>query len=84
MNDDDRDDDGPVGYGRPPRKSQFKKGQSGNAKGRPTERARRAAAILRRQSQSDDILRAELNEEVTIRDTKGTRKLTVRRQNIWH
>lgn len=28
-------DDDEVGYGRPPKKSQFKKGQSGNPKGRP-------------------------------------------------
>ncbi len=25
-----------VGYGKPPKKGQFKKGQSGNSKGRPT------------------------------------------------
>jgi DNA phosphorothioation-dependent restriction protein DptG len=29
------DDDYKVGYGRPPRKMQFKRGQSGNPKGRP-------------------------------------------------
>jgi hypothetical protein len=28
-------DDGKVGFGKPPKKSQFKKGQSGNPKGRP-------------------------------------------------
>ncbi len=30
-----RDDDDDVGYGRPPKKGMFKKGQSGNPKGRP-------------------------------------------------
>lgn len=32
-----KDDD--IGYGRPPKKSQFKKGQSGNPKGRPKNKA---------------------------------------------
>ncbi|SDL25891.1 DUF5681 domain-containing protein [Aliiruegeria lutimaris] len=31
----DPENDYEVGYGRPPKKSQFKKGQSGNPKGRP-------------------------------------------------
>jgi hypothetical protein len=30
-----RDDEDTVGYGRPPRHTRFKKGQSGNPKGRP-------------------------------------------------
>jgi hypothetical protein len=31
----ERNDDYPVGYGKPPKHTQFKKGQSGNPKGRP-------------------------------------------------
>jgi Family of unknown function (DUF5681) len=31
----DRDDDYPVGFGKPPKHTRFKKGQSGNPKGRP-------------------------------------------------
>ena len=36
-----------VGYGRPPREHQFKKGQSGNPKGRPQE-AKGSKAILKK------------------------------------
>jgi hypothetical protein len=32
---DDSDNDGPVGYRKPPRRTRFKKGQSGNPRGRP-------------------------------------------------
>lgn len=35
MGDQSNSDDYEVGYGRPPSKSQFKKGQSGNPRGRP-------------------------------------------------
>ena len=35
MFDDDDDDDDNVGYGKPPKHTQFKKGKSGNPKGRP-------------------------------------------------
>lgn len=37
--DDDDDDKERIGYGRPPKQSQFKKGQSGNPGGRPKKRA---------------------------------------------
>ncbi|MCO6384925.1 DUF5681 domain-containing protein [Oceanicola sp. 502str15] len=32
----DQNNDEPVGYGKPPKHSRFRKGQSGNPKGRPT------------------------------------------------
>ena len=41
----DRDGDYEVGYGKPPRDGRFKRGQSGNPKGRPT-RKRSLATVL--------------------------------------
>jgi hypothetical protein len=60
-------DDDKVGYGRPPKHSQFRPGQSGNRSGRP----KRTRNIL-----SD--LRAELQSTTTI--TELGRQLTVTKQ----
>ena len=59
----DRDYD--VGYGRPPKHTQFKKGQSGNPKGR-----RKGARGLKTD------LRAELNERIAITENGKTVRLT--------
>jgi hypothetical protein len=48
------DDDGPVGYRRPPKRTQFRKGQSGNPRGRPPRR------VLHQ------VIEDALNEEVTV------------------
>lgn len=59
------DDGGQVGYGRPPRHSQFKKGQSGNPKGR------------RRKFLSErDIVEAELRKYVSVTENGREVKLT--------
>lgn len=54
-----------VGYGRPPKATQFQKGQSGNPKGRPKGK---------RGLKSD--LRAELNEKVEITENGIRKRLT--------
>lgn len=54
-----------VGYGKPPKSTQFKPGKSGNPKGRPKE-----SLSLK------TILRRELTQKIDIRDGDGTRRIT--------
>src|SRR5262249_47204445 len=53
-----------AGYGQPPIGTRFKKGQSGNPKGRPRGRRNVANVML-------DLL----NKPVTVRESKKTRKM---------
>lgn len=55
MPDDYDDDEGRVGYGRPPKHTQFKKGQSGNPNGR-----------RRKHLSERDIVEAELRKYVFV------------------
>ena len=54
-----------VGYGKPPRRSRFTKGHSGNPRGRP----RGAKNLL-------TLLNEVLNEPVIVADNGGRRKIT--------
>lgn len=54
-----------VGYGKPPKAKQFKKGQSGNPKGRPKESASLASTLEK-----------ALSEKVEVRDGDRIRKMT--------
>jgi hypothetical protein len=59
-----------VGYKKPPKNGQFKKGQSGNPKGRPKKDTRIAA-----------LLRAELDGPITIREN-GKEKIITKREAL--
>ena len=56
-----------VGYGKPPRHTRFRKGQSGNPGGRP-KGAKNLATLLKE----------ALNEPVTVAENGGRRKITMR------
>jgi hypothetical protein len=49
------DDDYEIGYRKPPKHSQFKKGQSGNSKGRPKKR-----------KSFQELIQEELDTEITV------------------
>ena len=77
MSDDDhgegREDN--IGYGRPPRWTKFKKGASGNPKGRPKKAKPKRQNVPG--SALDDIRRAELSREVQIVETGQHIKLSM-------
>lgn len=64
-------DDNDVGYGKPPKHSQFKKGESGNKRGRRTKPRRTLIPSQLRK----DILEAA-DEVVDVKTSRGVVKLT--------
>jgi hypothetical protein len=63
----DKGRDYEVGYGKPPRHTRFRKGQSGNPRGRPKESKNLAT-----------LLKEALNEPVIVAENGGRRKITMR------
>jgi Family of unknown function (DUF5681) len=63
-----------IGYGKPPKYTQYPKGKSGNLGGRPASNKAPANAELT-QSELDEILRAELDRPVTITEGGKQKKL---------
>lgn len=62
-------DDYEVGYGKPPKQTQFHKGRSGNSNGRPkasTTTTKKAASVLK------EIL----NKKITVKEGGTTRRIT--------
>ena len=56
-------------YGNPPKKYQFKKGQSGNPKGRPRKKPQTSTTLA-------DDLRSELSEEIMVKKNGKTKRVT--------
>jgi hypothetical protein len=61
-----------MSYKNPPKDTQFKKGQSGNPKGRPTKHNKRPPTLA-------DDLRQELEEEVTVNKNGEVVRVTKQR-----
>jgi len=69
MRDDDDKPEGDyeVGYGRPPKHTQFKPGHSGNIRGRP-----------RKSKNLDDLIERELDKTIKIKEDGATKSITKR------
>jgi Family of unknown function (DUF5681) len=60
-----------IGYGKPPKSGQFKRGQSGNPRGRPKGSLKLATDLA-----------AELNEQITVREGGKSRRVSKQRALI--
>tara|TARA_B100000315_G_C14506349_1_gene554790 strand:- start:250 stop:639 length:390 start_codon:yes stop_codon:yes gene_type:complete len=65
-------DDNEVGYGRPPKKTRFKKGQSGNPKGRP-----KGSKNKNPEKDFMNLFEKELARKVSIQDENGPQTITM-------
>lgn len=67
-----------VGYRNPPQSGQFQKGVSGNPRGRPGKRRDAATLPDHRGPTVREVIRAEINREITINDHHGRHTITTK------
>lgn len=74
------DDQNPrkVGYREPPRGGQFRKGVSGNPRGRPKKRRDESALPTDGDPTVQEAIRAEINRAITITDQHGRHQMTAK------
>jgi len=65
-----------VGYGKPPKHTQFKKGQSGNPAGRPKGRKTARVSIKNQEKLLFDYILEENQKEITIKENGRSIKIT--------
>lgn len=70
----DWDNDEPLGYKSPPKWTRFKKGQSGNPRGRPKKTKKPESSSG---SKASAILRREIDREVTITEAGQSKQITI-------
>lgn len=64
-----------TGYKKPPKETQWKKGQSGNPKGRPKKSAKKDDL----EKGIEEILKEELNETLLMNTALGSQEISIKR-----
>lgn len=68
-----------IGHSQTPEYTRFKKGQSGNPKGRPKKEAKeKKAALIIPHSEQDELLRSQLERKVSISEGGKRKKMKMR------
>ena len=78
MSTDDEQNPRKIGYRNPPKSGQFQKGVSGNPRGRPKKRRDESALPTHRDPTVQEVIRAEINRGVTIKDQHGRHRMTTK------
>ena len=67
-----------VGFGRPPKSRQFRKGQSGNPHGRPRKKVEERPTLAPARFPTREVIRAEAARAIAIKDASGSQTILAR------